>query len=159
MRKIISVSKAALLSKTLRAENKKIVLVGGCFDILHPGHITFLEKARKAGEALFVLLESDQKVKALKGSTRPIQNQKERAKVLSALQVVDCVVLLPFLISDADYDKVILKIKPQVIAATKNYENLKFHQRVAKITGAKLKYVTKKVGNYSTTRILEFNLL
>ncbi len=135
---------------------RKIVLAGGCFDVLHPGHIVFLQKAKKLGDVLVVLLESDEKIKQLKGQNRPFFTQKERAEVLRSVKFVDQVVLLPYLKDDAGYEKVIQKIKPDVIAATHgaldNYHKVK----VAKIVGAKLKYVTKIIGNYSTTNILTY---
>lgn len=140
------------------SERKKtIVLVGGCFDILHPGHIIFLERAKKAGDKLVILLENDQKVKMLKGPNRPIQTQKDRARVLSALRVVDQVVCLPFIKEDFEYDLIISKIKPDVIAVSRGYKNVKYHQRVAKLLGAKLKYVTEVIGDYSTSGILNRN--
>ena len=80
---------------------KKItVLAGGCFDVLHPGHIVFLEKAKKAGDYLVVLLESDKKIRKLKGKGRPVHSQKERAEILSALKSVDSVVCLPYMEND-----------------------------------------------------------
>ncbi len=137
-------------------KGKLKVLVGGCFDILHPGHVIFLEKAKAAGDKLIVLLESDQKVRQLKGVNRPVHNQKERAKVLSALRFVDSVICLPFMENESDYDKLILKIKPDIIAATKGYLNIKNYRRTANLVGAKLKYVTRVVGNHSSTRILNW---
>ncbi|MBI2020497.1 adenylyltransferase/cytidyltransferase family protein [Candidatus Daviesbacteria bacterium] len=133
---------------------KKVVLVGGCFDILHPGHIIFLEKAKAAGDSLVVLLESDQKVKELKGQGRPIHTQKERAKLLQALRSVDQVVMLPYLDNEEDYDEIVAKIKPHIIAATYGDTNIHHYQRAAKLIDAKLRYVTKMVGNYSSSRIL-----
>ena len=137
----------------LKKLEKRIVLVGGCFDILHPGHIIFLEKAKKAGDIVIVFLESDQKVKELKGNGRPIHTQKDRAKILSALKSVDFVVMLPYLDNGKDYDELISKIKPDVIALTFGDENT-HHKRSAKLVGAKLKYVTKMIGNHSSSRIL-----
>lgn len=155
MAKIISANKAVLLSRGLKKIGKSIVLAGGCFDVLHPGHVIFLEKAGKAGDILFVLLESDRNVEKLKGENRPVHNQKMRAKVLSALEAVDYVISLPYMSSDDAYDQLMQKIKPDFIALTKDYGSFAHHKRVADLTGAKLKYVTKKVGNHSTSRILE----
>ncbi|HBQ51076.1 TPA: glycerol-3-phosphate cytidylyltransferase [Candidatus Daviesbacteria bacterium] len=135
-------------------KGKKIVLVGGCFDILHPGHVIFLEKAKKEGDLLVVLLESDQKVHELKGLNRPIHTQKARAKVLSALRSVDRVVMLPFMHKEEEYDAIIQKIKPKVIAATSGDYANKFKQRSAKLVGSKLKYVTRLIGNHSSSKIL-----
>lgn len=134
---------------------KKTVLVGGCFDILHPGHVIFLEKAKKAGDKLIVLLESDEKVRKLKGINRPVHSQKERALVLKALKFVDLVVLLPFIETDKEYDAIIKKIKPDIIATTKGYANVEHLKRCSKLVSARLKFVTKKIGNYSSSKILK----
>lgn len=156
MGEVIEVGKLAGFIGLLKKQNKKIVLAGGCFDVLHPGHVVFLEKAKKEGDILVVLLESDEKVRQLKGISRPVHSQKERAKVLSALRSVDCVVMLPFMKKSLDYDELIGKIKPDVIAATFG-ENNADHQRVARKVGAKLKFVTKIIGNHSTSKILGHN--
>lgn len=136
-------------------QGTKIVLVGGCFDVLHPGHVIFLQKAKRAGDKLIVLLESDRKVRELKGTGRPVHSQKERALMLEALWPVDRVVLLPYLKDEKSYDELIRKIKPDVIAVTAGDKNLAYHQRAAKAAGAKIKFVTKVIGNYSTSRILD----
>lgn len=137
----------------------KTVLVGGCFDVLHPGHLIFLKKAKKCGDKLIVLLESDKKIKLLKGKDRPVQTQKTRAKALKALGFVDEVVNLPFLESEEVYDEVVKKIKPDIIAITKDYPESIHHKRATKLVGAKLKYVTRIIGNYSTTAQLTSRLL
>lgn len=154
MAEILSTGKIADLGKKLRAQGKRIVLVGGCFDILHPGHVIFLEKAKKAGDMLVVFLESDKKVRKLKGMNRPMQIQLDRAQVLSALRSVDYVVLLPYLKNDAGYDKLVGKIKPDVIAATVKDVNTSHHYRSAKKVGAKFKLVIKTIAQYSTSKIL-----
>lgn len=137
-----------------KREGRKIVLAGGCFDVLHPGHVIFLEKAKKTGDILIVLLESDQKVSELKGINRPIHSQRERAGVLSALRAIDYVVMLPFMKNDKEYDKLIARIKPDIIAATRGDVKAHHYQRSAKLVGARLKYVTRIIGDYSTSRIL-----
>lgn len=154
MGEVVAVGQLAGFIGLLKKQNKKIVLVGGCFDVLHPGHVVFLEKAKKEGDILVVLLENDEKVRQLKGVTRPVHTQKQRAKVLCALRSVDIVVLLPFMKNMQDYDNLIGKIKPDVVAATLGDINT-HHQRIAKKVGAKLKFVTRVVGNHSTSRILE----
>lgn len=138
------------------ARGKKVVLVGGCFDILHPGHVIFLEKAKKAGNLLVVILESDQMVRKLKGKGRPVHTQKDRALILSSVRFVDFIVMLPFLKFENQYDQVVSLIKPDIIAVTEGVYS-SHHQRSAKLAGAKLKYVTKIVGNYSSSRILSVN--
>ncbi len=135
-------------------KGKRIVLVGGCFDVLHPGHVIFLEQAKKAGDKLIVLLESDQKIRQIKGINRPVHTQKERQLVLKALRSVDEVIPLPFIDSDQDYDKIIQKIKPDIIAATAGDPQNHHKARSAKLVGAKLKIVTKLIANHSTSLIL-----
>ncbi len=142
------------LSSSLKKSNKSIVLAGGCFDILHAGHVIFLEKAKKSGDVLIVLLESDEKVKKLKGLNRPVHTQKDRAKVLTSLSSVDFVVCLPFLETESRYNQLIAKIKPDIIAVTKGYEDSSYHKKAADLIGAKLSYVTKIFGDHSTSRIL-----
>ncbi len=154
MAKIVSPKKSKSLAENLKKQDKVIVLAGGCFDVLHPGHIVFLEKAKEAGDILIVLLESDQNVKKLKGSNRPFHSQKMRAKVLSALEAVDYVLTLPSITSKQIYDQIAESIKPDIIAVTRGYANIDFHKKAAKMTGAKLKYVTSMIGNHSTSRIL-----
>lgn len=136
----------------------KIVLVGGCFDILHPGHVIFLKKAKQVGDKLIVLLESDEKIRKLKGSGRPIHKQKERAILLKALKFVDEVILLPYIDKEIDYDKYIQKIKPDIIATTLGDPYIKYKKRSAKKVGAKLKCVTKRIENYSTSQLVEITI-
>lgn len=150
----LNISRISELSRKLKADSKKIVLVGGCFDVLHPGHVIFLQKAKQAGDVLIVLLESDEKIKKLKGIDRPVHNQKERALVLSAFKWVDYIIPLPNLKNEKDYDQIMSQIKPDIIAATFGAEDY-YHQRSAKLVGARLKYVTKLIGNHSTTGILK----
>lgn len=72
-------------------KNKKIVFTNGCFDILHLGHVEYLNEARAQGDVLIIGLNSDQSVKKLKGENRPINNEIDRAKMLLNLKAVDCV--------------------------------------------------------------------
>lgn len=149
---VIPFNKVSALVKKLRESNKKIVLVGGSFDILHPGHIVFLEKAKKSGDILVVLLESDEKIMKLKGIKRPFHNQKERANILSALKEVDFILSLPYMKNDSEYDDLIAKISPDVIAVSGKDSNV-HHKRAAKLSGAKLRVVTKIIGNHSSSKI------
>lgn len=153
MNRIVKPKDAIKISKEFREQGKRIVLVGGCFDILHLGHIKFLESAKKLGDYLFVLLENDESVKKLKGNDRPINNQIERAQVLSSLSIVSHVVLLPSMKTDRDYDKLITQIKPDFIGATQDDPNISHKIRQAKLVGGKLKIVTQRVKSKSTTKL------
>ena len=103
------------LPKTLAG--KKVVLANGCFDILHVGHVRYLEHARKLGDVLVVAINSDHSVRALKGPGRPILNEVERANLVSALRCVDHV-----LVFDApDVSGIIDTLQPAVHAKGSDY--------------------------------------
>ena len=98
------------LIKTLRTQGKTIVTTNGCFDILHVGHVRYLEKTKSFADVLIVALNSDKSVRSIKGEGRPINNENDRAEVLSALRSVDYVVLFD---EDSPLD-LLLQIKPDV---------------------------------------------
>jgi rfaE bifunctional protein nucleotidyltransferase chain/domain len=139
--------------KLLRRERQgRIVLTGGCFDILHRGHVKFLSEAKRMGDTLVVLLESDKKVKKLKGKNRPVFIQRERAEMLSALRSVDLVVLLPMMENDGDYLNLVIKIKPDIIAVTENDLQIEKKKDQAKEVGAELKVISF-IKTYSTSKL------
>ncbi len=152
---ILSINQAIKLAKELHNQNKTIVLVGGCFDILHIGHIDFLKKAKVKGDILLIFLESDEKIKKLKGKDRPIFTQRERAEVLANLKFVDYIILLPNFNSNQMYDNLIVKIKPDILAVTKNDPNIKHLDRQSKLISAKIAMVNSKIENISTSHIIE----
>ncbi len=133
----------------------KTVLVGGCFDILHIGHITFLEKAKEQGDILVVLLESDEVIRKSKGKDRPINNQEDRAKILLALKYVDRVIPLPYMKTDREYDELVEKIKPDIIATTFGDPGISHKIRQAKKLGIELKIVTNMIKDSSTTNLIK----
>jgi D-beta-D-heptose 7-phosphate kinase/D-beta-D-heptose 1-phosphate adenosyltransferase len=114
------VSHEELLSRVerWRGEGEKIVFTNGCFDILHAGHVYYLEKAREMGGKLIVGLNSDLSVKRLKGETRPINTQKNRALLLSAMEFVDAVILF-----DEDTPTELIKnVMPDVLVKGGDYK-------------------------------------
>ena len=135
--------------------NKKIVLVGGCFDVIHLGHTTFLEKAKNKGDILIVLLESDENIKKNKGNNRPINNQENRAILLTKFKMVDYVINLPKVINDNEYLEIVKEIKPTIIAVSENDQNLINKKKQAKLVGAKLIKVTNLIPHQSSSRIIE----
>lgn len=155
MDKIITPEKATEISKQLREKGGKIVLAGGCFDILHIGHIRFLREAKKLGDFLFVLLESDKSIKSFKGKNRPINSQEDRADILSSLFYIDYVIMLPQLGRDRDYDRLIFEIKPDIIAATKGDPNIRHKERQAKMLNAKVINVIDNISNKSTSNLIK----
>lgn len=141
MSKILDIKNGIITSSSLKQKGEQIILCGGCFDILHIGHIRFLEEAKKLGGKLFILLESDRKVKELKGENRPIFKQADRAHALSSLQDADVIIMLPFFSNDGEYRQLVVKIKPDFIAVTQNDPNILKKQKQAKSTRAQLKII------------------
>ena len=109
------------LSDELKAKNRKIVFTNGCFDILHLGHIKYLETAKSLGDILILGLNSDRSVSALKGDERPINSQVDRAYILAALEVVDYVVIFD---EDTPYNLIKL-IKPNILVKGSDYKGKK----------------------------------
>ncbi len=93
--KIISLDDLPTWRRQLRASSKKLVVTNGCFDLLHAGHVSYLEQARNLGDLLLVGLNGDASVRALKGSNRPINPEADRAVVLAALESVNAVCIFP----------------------------------------------------------------
>lgn len=116
-KKIISRSQAEKYGGEMREKGKTLVFTNGCFDLIHPGHIDLLIRARSIGDALMVGLNTDSSVKRLKGEKRPILDEHYRALMLAALEVVDCVVLF-----DEDTPaELIGAVKPTVLVKGGDY--------------------------------------
>jgi len=148
---MLSLSEVKRHSSALRQNRKKIVFTNGCFDILHAGHVYYLEKAKKLGDELVVGLNSDSSVKALKGAGRPINNLEQRVKVLSSLQCVDKVVSF----SDETPIKLIKAIKPDVLVKGGDYKikDIVGHKEI-KSWGGEVKTIPLVPG-LSTTKIIK----
>ena len=153
MNKIVSIEKAITISKKLRREGKTVVLAGGVFDILHIAHVKFLEKAKQEGNTLFILLENDDNVRKLKGKNRPINSQKNRALVLASMGSVDYIVLLPKMKTNKQYDTIVGKIRPSIIATTAKDSNISHKNRQAKQIKGKVVCVLPRISDQSTTRL------
>src|SRR3989440_6287342 len=93
--KIVELKELAECAKRLRDAGKKLVVTNGCFDLLHVGHVRYLQAARALGDALVVGLNNDHSVRELKGADRPVNNERDRAEVLAALACVDFVAIFP----------------------------------------------------------------
>jgi len=114
---LIELDLAHKITQEYQKAGKKVVFTNGCFDILHAGHVTYLQQARDLGDMLILGLNSDSSVKELKGPSRPVNNQNDRALVLSALKSVDFVVLF----SDETPIKLIKEILPDFLVKGGDY--------------------------------------
>jgi D-beta-D-heptose 7-phosphate kinase/D-beta-D-heptose 1-phosphate adenosyltransferase len=142
-KKNISQYELEKLSNKLQNENKKIVFTNGCFDIIHKGHIKYLQQAKKLGDILIIGLNSDSSVKRLKGAERPIKEEDERALILSSMEFIDYVVTFE---EDTPYET-IKKIKPDILVKGGDYD-------IENIVGREFAKETKTipfVDGYSTT--------
>jgi D-beta-D-heptose 7-phosphate kinase/D-beta-D-heptose 1-phosphate adenosyltransferase len=144
---IKTLGEIATLSEELKARGKKIIFTNGCFDILHAGHVRYLETAKSYGDILILGLNSDRSVTALKGENRPINIQLDRAYILAALEAVDYVVVFD---EDTPYD-LIKAIKPHVLVKGGDYEG---KDVVGQDIADELKLV-QFVDGKSTTRTIE----
>lgn len=135
----------------LRANHKTIVTTNGCFDILHVGHVRYLQQAKSYGDVLIVALNSDKSVKKIKGESRPVNNENDRAEVLSALRCVDYVVLF----EDESPIELLLRIKPDVHTKGADYtlETLPEAKEIIK-AGGRIEFIPFVKGK-STTAVIE----
>ncbi|MDP8216498.1 MAG: adenylyltransferase/cytidyltransferase family protein [Candidatus Kaelpia imicola] len=137
--------------KNLKKEGKVIGFTNGCFDILHPGHVDFISEAKKHVDSLVVGLNSDSSVRAIKGKSRPINNQNYRAEVLSALEDVDHIVVFD---EPTPYE-VIFLIKPDYLFKGADWrDKIVVGRDILREYGGKVKLLPYLKG-YSTTSILK----
>ena len=115
--KIISLDEIDILIHSWRKELRKLVFTNGCFDILHSGHVRYLQTAAGFGDILILGLNSDSSIRKLKGSRRPIMNQDDRAYLLSAIGVIDCIVIF----DEETPAKLIKIINPDVLVKGGDY--------------------------------------
>ena len=137
--------------RILRAGGKKIVFTNGCFDILHAGHVRYLEKAKTFGDVLVLGLNSDASVRANKGPSRPINSELDRAEVVGALAAVDAVVLFDELTAES----IIAKVRPDVYVKGGDYtiETLP-EAKIVQSYGGRVEFVSLVAGR-STTNVIE----
>lgn len=139
------------LRDKIRIENRKVVFTNGCFDIIHKGHVTYLNEAKSLGDHLIVGINSDDSVKRLKGKDRPVNNEYDRAFVLDNLKSVDDVLIFN---EDTPYD-IIKEIIPDLLVKGGDWKEEDIvGSDIVKKNGGKV-ISLQFVNNYSTTNILE----
>jgi rfaE bifunctional protein nucleotidyltransferase chain/domain len=149
-RKIVSRSQLASVSRRMAREGKRLVFTNGCFDLMHPGHVRLLTRARALGDALAVGLNSDASVRKLKGPLRPILKQRERAEILSALECVDYVVIFP----EPTPERIIRSVRPRVLVKGGDWSPSKIVGRsTVHSDGGEVRVIPLRPG-FSTSAIL-----
>lgn len=111
MPKVLSSGNLDEILAGYRSQQKKIVFTNGCFDLLHIGHVRYLEQAKSLGDILIVGINSDTSVRELKGPSRPIQNENDRAEILASLKAVDHTVIF----NEETPEKLIRSVKPHLL--------------------------------------------
>ncbi|MDI9858816.1 MULTISPECIES: D-glycero-beta-D-manno-heptose 1-phosphate adenylyltransferase [Bacteroidota] len=149
--KICTLEQAINQVEKWQSEGKKIVFTNGCFDIVHLGHIDYLEKARKLGDKLVLGLNTDASVNRLKGPTRPVVNEYARSRMMAAFEFVDTVILF----DEPTPLQVIEQVKPDILVKGDDYtvENIVGSDFVL-AKGGEVKTISLVEG-YSTTSLIQ----
>lgn len=151
--KILDQDRLAAIADGLRAQGRKLVLTNGCFDLLHVGHVRYLQAARALGDALAVAINGDDSARALKGAGRPLNSEGDRAEVVAALDCVDYVVIF----QEVRVTAVIGKVRPSIYVKGGDYTpaSLDPEERAAlEKIGAEIRIVPFEPG-HSTSGLLE----
>jgi rfaE bifunctional protein nucleotidyltransferase chain/domain len=151
--KLIDNEELAARSLSLQERGAKLVFTNGCFDLLHVGHVRYLQAARALGDALAVGINGDQSVRALKGETRPLNHENDRAEVVAALEAVDFVTIF----QDVRATRLIEMVRPAIYVKGGDYTpaSLNAEERAALgRIGAEIRIIPFTPG-YSTSGLLE----
>ena len=148
---VIKAEKLALLVKDYQAAGKKVVFTNGCFDILHPGHSTYLAAARALGDFLVVGLNSDASIRRLKGDKRPIMAESARSQLLAALAAVDFVTIF----DEDDPFQLIKLLEPDILVKGGDWDTSSIVGRDLVEARGGVVRVLPFIEKYSTTSIVE----
>lgn len=151
--KILDPDRLAAIAHSLRAQGRKLVLTNGCFDLLHAGHVRYLQAARALGDALAVAINGDDSVRALKGEGRPLNSESDRAAIVAALECVDFAVIFP----EVRVTRLIEKVRPAIYVKGGDYTpaTLDSEERAAlEKIGAEIRIVPFEPG-HSTSGLIE----
>ena len=151
--KLVDSNQLGLLAESSRQRGEKLVLTNGCFDLLHLGHVHYLEAARSLGDTLVVAINGDDSVRALKGEGRPLNRERERAEVVAALECVDHVVIF----SEVRVTRLLEQVRPAIYVKGGDYtaDTLDPEERAAlEKTGAQIHILPLEPG-YSTSGLIE----
>lgn len=147
---MLTVDQAAAVAESAKKHGRRVVFTNGVFDLLHPGHVRYLQTARSLGDLLIVAINSDRSVRANKGPSRPIMPEQERAEVLEALEAVDVVVVF-----DQETPQIIIdRIRPNILVKGADWaENAIVGRETVEADGGKVVRVPIEAG-WSTSAIV-----
>jgi rfaE bifunctional protein nucleotidyltransferase chain/domain len=151
--KIVELEQVSYRCDKLRADGKKLVATNGCFDLLHAGHVRYLQAARALGDFLAIGLNGDNSVRELKGTGRPVTTETDRAEILAALECVDLVTIFP----ETRATKFLAAVRPAVYGKGGDYtsETLDEEERaILKKIGTEIRIIPFETG-YSTSELIE----
>jgi rfaE bifunctional protein nucleotidyltransferase chain/domain len=152
-KKILSAEQARALGKEMRDNGRKLVFTNGCFDLLHVGHVRYLQAARAFGDALVVAINGDESVRALKGEGRPLNRAEDRAELIAALECVDHVVIFP----EVRATQLLEIVRPAIYVKGGDYTAGSLHaeeRAVLERIGAEIRILPFEAG-HSTSGLLE----
>lgn len=148
--KNVSLYKCIKIVEKLKRQKKKIVMTNGCFDIIHSGHVDYLVKSKKLGDILIVAVNSDKSIKKLKGKSRPVNNLKNRIKVLNSMSFIDFIISFNYETPQKIYEKIL----PDILTKGTQYRKMEVAGgKIVIENGGKVSFIKMTVGQ-STTKIL-----
>lgn len=151
MGQVIKIDELIEIVSKLKEQNKTIVTTNGCFDILHAGHVRYLKTAKELGDVLILCLNSDSSVKRIKGESRPLNTENDRAEVVAGLESVDYVIIF----NEDTPTELLTKIKPHIHVKGGDYdENTLPESAVIKANGGVVRFIPLVEGR-STTNIIK----
>jgi rfaE bifunctional protein nucleotidyltransferase chain/domain len=151
--KIVNPDRLAAIADSLRAQGRKLVLTNGCFDLLHVGHVRYLQAARTLGDSLAVAINGNDSVRVLKGAGRPLNTESDRAEIVAALDCVDYAVLFP----EERVTRLIEEVRPSIYVKGGDYTPASLHpeERAAlEKIGAEIRILPFEPG-HSTSGLIE----
>ncbi len=150
MGELLTLDEARALRERLRREGKTLVFTNGHFDLLHPGHLDYLEKARELGDALFVAVNGDASTRRLKGEGRPLVPEGQRARLLAALEPVSAAIIF-----EADTaNELLLALEPEIYVKGGDYANKPLPERATvEAYGGRVELI-EFLSGHSTTRLI-----
>lgn len=151
IKKIKAIGELKKIVEALKKQNKKIVTTNGVFDILHIGHIRYLQQAKKLGDVLIVAVNSDSSVKEIKDPRRPLNNENDRAEALAALECVDYITIF----SEENPIKILEKIKPNIHVKGGDYKIDKIIEKDAVEKNNGKIVLIPEIKGYSTTELIK----